>query len=153
MAVIEGEYHWHRARPDIDEFFFVLDGKLLVDLEDRTVELTPRQGFVVSKGIRHRTRAPQRTVILMVERNDIVPPAIKLLKIVSGGQTGVDRAALDVALEHGIPCGGWCPAGRLDELGRIPDKYPVQELPGAGPNERTLRNVIDSHGSCDFSQW
>jgi hypothetical protein len=50
------------------------------------------------------------------------------VKIVSGGQTGVDRAALDVALKHRIECGGWCPAGRLDEFGRIPDRYPVQEL-------------------------
>ncbi len=72
MAVIEGEYHWHE-HTGIDEFFFVLDGRLLIDLEDRTVELEPRQGFAVPKGVRHRTRAPQRTVILMVERADIVP--------------------------------------------------------------------------------
>jgi hypothetical protein len=51
------------------------------------------------------------------------------VKIISGGQTGVDRAALDVALKHGIECGGWCPAGRLDEFGRIPERYPVKELP------------------------
>jgi mannose-6-phosphate isomerase-like protein (cupin superfamily) len=72
MAVIQGEYHWHEHN-DIDEFFFVLDGRLLIDLEDSTVDLAPRQGFVVSKGVRHRTRAPERTVILMVERADIVP--------------------------------------------------------------------------------
>ena len=72
MAVIQGEYHWHEHN-DIDEFFFVLDGKLLVDLEDHTVELAARQGLVVPKGVRHRTRAPERTVILMVERADIVP--------------------------------------------------------------------------------
>jgi mannose-6-phosphate isomerase-like protein (cupin superfamily) len=72
MAVIQGEYHWHEHK-DIDEFFFVLDGRLLIDLEDSTVDLAPRQGFVVSKGVRHRTRAPERTVILMVERADIVP--------------------------------------------------------------------------------
>ena len=72
---------------------------------------------------------------------------VKLLKIISGGQTGVDRAALDVALRHGIECGGWCPAGRLDELGEIPDHYPVQELQGAGFTERTLQNVKDSDGT------
>jgi hypothetical protein len=69
------------------------------------------------------------------------------VKIISGGQTGVDRAALDVALRHGIKCGGWCPAGRLDEFGKIPDRYPVQELPGGGFIERTLQNVKDSDGT------
>ncbi len=69
------------------------------------------------------------------------------MKIVSGGQTGVDRAALDVALKHGIECGGWCPAGRLDEFGRIPDQYPVQELQAGGFTERTLQNVKDSDGT------
>ena len=72
---------------------------------------------------------------------------MKALKIISGGQTGVDRAALDVALRHGIECGGWCPAGRLDEFGKIPDHYPVQELQGGGFTERTLQNVKDSGGT------
>ena len=72
MAVVQGEYHWHEHK-DIDEFFFVLDGRFLIDLEDRVIELAPRQGFVVPKGVRHRTRAPERTVILMIERADIVP--------------------------------------------------------------------------------
>jgi hypothetical protein len=69
------------------------------------------------------------------------------VKIISGGQTGVDRAALDVALAHEIDCGGWCPAGRLDEFGRIPDRYPVRELGGGGFTERTLQNVKDSDGT------
>ena len=69
------------------------------------------------------------------------------MKIISGGQTGVDRAALDVALKHEIECGGWCPAGRLDEFGRIPDQYPVQELQAGGFTERTLQNVKDSDGT------
>jgi hypothetical protein len=72
---------------------------------------------------------------------------VKALKIISGGQTGVDRAALDVALRHGIECGGWCPAGRLDEFGKIPDHYPVQELQGGGFTERTLQNVKESDGT------
>lgn len=72
---------------------------------------------------------------------------MKALKITSGGQTGIDRAALDVALERGIECGGWCPAGRLDEFGKIPDRYPVQELPGGGFTERTLQNVKESDGT------
>ncbi len=72
LGVIQGEYHWHQHEND-DEFFYVLEGKLLIDLEDRTVELSPRQGFVVSKGIMHRTRAPERTVILMVENAEIIP--------------------------------------------------------------------------------
>ncbi|MFN2540833.1 MAG: putative molybdenum carrier protein [Chthoniobacterales bacterium] len=66
------------------------------------------------------------------------------MKIISGAQTGVDRAALDVALKHGIECGGWCPTGRLDEFGRIPDHYPVRELDRGSFAERTLQNVKDS---------
>ena len=69
------------------------------------------------------------------------------LKIISGGQTGVDRAALDVALKHGIECGGWVPSGRLDEFGRIPDRYPVKELEQGSFAERTLQNVKDSDGT------
>jgi mannose-6-phosphate isomerase-like protein (cupin superfamily) len=72
LGVIEGEYHWH-SHTDLDEFFYVVEGLLLIDLEDGVVELKARQGFVVPKGVRHRTRAPRRTVILMVEREDIVP--------------------------------------------------------------------------------
>jgi len=70
--VVQGEYHWHKHK-DIDEFFFVVDGRFLIDLEDRVIELAPRQGLVVPKGVRHRTRAPERTVILMIERADILP--------------------------------------------------------------------------------
>jgi mannose-6-phosphate isomerase-like protein (cupin superfamily) len=72
VGIIEGEYHWHKHDDD-DEFFYVVEGKLLIDLEGRIVELSPRQGFVVPKGIVHRTRAPQRTVILMVENAGIIP--------------------------------------------------------------------------------
>ena len=72
MGVVQGEYHWHQHN-DLDEFFYVVDGKFYIDLEDRIVELRPRQGFVVPKGVTHRTRAPERSVILMVEGADIVP--------------------------------------------------------------------------------
>jgi mannose-6-phosphate isomerase-like protein (cupin superfamily) len=72
LGVIRGEYHWHKHAND-DEFFYVVEGKLLIDLEDRIVELSPRQGFVVPKGTLHRTRAPERTVILMMENAGIVP--------------------------------------------------------------------------------
>ena len=66
------------------------------------------------------------------------------LTIVSGGQTGVDRGALDAALAAGAPCGGWCPEGRAAEDGMIPFRYPLTILPGAGALERTRQNVIDS---------
>jgi len=72
LGVMQGEYHWHK-HDDLDEFFYVVDGKFLIDLEEKTIELTPRQGFVVPKGIVHRTRAPERTIILMVEGAEIIP--------------------------------------------------------------------------------
>jgi mannose-6-phosphate isomerase-like protein (cupin superfamily) len=72
LGVIQGEYHWHKHDHD-DEFFYVVEGQLLIDLEGRTVALDPRQGFVVPKGVVHRTRAPQRTVILMMENAGIIP--------------------------------------------------------------------------------
>jgi mannose-6-phosphate isomerase-like protein (cupin superfamily) len=72
LGVMQGEYHWHKHDHD-DEFFFCLEGEFLVDLEDRTVALGPSQGFVVPKGVVHRTRAPEKCVILMVENAGIVP--------------------------------------------------------------------------------
>ena len=80
LGVMQGEYHWHHHDAD-DEFFYVVDGRFLIDLEPgadgvtpgRVVELRPREGFVVPKGVVHRTRAPERSVILMVETAGIVP--------------------------------------------------------------------------------
>jgi mannose-6-phosphate isomerase-like protein (cupin superfamily) len=72
LGVLQGEYHWHKHDND-DEFFFVLDGHFIIDLEDRSIDLQPREGFVVPKGVVHRTRAPERAVILMVETASIVP--------------------------------------------------------------------------------
>ena len=72
VGIVKGEYHWHKHDDD-DEFFYVVEGRLLVDLEGRTVALDPRQGFVVPKGVLHRTRALERTIILMVENAGIVP--------------------------------------------------------------------------------
>ena len=72
LGVLQGEYHWHKHDKE-DEFFYVVEGRFLIDLEDRTVELEPRQGFVVPKGVIHRTRAPERTIVLMVEPATVVP--------------------------------------------------------------------------------
>ena len=72
LGVVQGEYHWHK-HDDEDEFFYVVSGKFLIDVEDRIVELKPGQGFVVPKGVVHRTRAPEKSVILMVEGAGIVP--------------------------------------------------------------------------------
>ena len=72
VGIVQGEYHWHQ-HDELDEFFYVVEGRFLIDLEDRTVELGPRQGFVVPMRVQHRPRAPQRTVILMVEGEGIVP--------------------------------------------------------------------------------
>ena len=81
LVVIQGEYHWHKHDAD-DEFFYVVEGQLLIDLEDRVVALDPGQGFVVPRTVVHRTRAPQRTIILMVENKGIIP-------------TGDDRAGAE----------------------------------------------------------
>ena len=72
LGVVQGEYHWHKHDAD-DEFFFVLDGHFVIDLEDRSVILQPQEGFVVPRGVLHRTRAPERAVVLMVETAAIVP--------------------------------------------------------------------------------
>lgn len=72
IGIVEGEYHWHKHDND-DEFFFVLEGQLLIDLEDRTIELNAHQGVTISKGVMHRPRAPKRTVMLMVETDAIQP--------------------------------------------------------------------------------
>ncbi len=72
LGVVQGEYHWHKHDEE-DEFFFVLEGRLLIDLEGKTVTLDPQQGFTIPKGVVHRPRAPERTVILMVERASIQP--------------------------------------------------------------------------------
>jgi len=80
VGIVEGAYHWHKHDND-DEFFFVLEGRLLVDLEDRTFELGPQQGVTVPRGVVHRTRAPHKTVMLMVETASIQP---------TGDQTSLD---------------------------------------------------------------
>ena len=72
MGVFEGEYHWHKHEED-DEFFYTVEGTFLIDLEDRTLELKAGQGFVVPRKVVHRTRAPKRAVVLMVENAGIIP--------------------------------------------------------------------------------
>src|SRR6185436_14712974 len=75
LGVVEGEYHWHHHDEE-DEFFYVVSGRFLIDLEDRTIDLAPGKGVVVPKGVKHRPRAPERTVILMVERAGIIPTGV-----------------------------------------------------------------------------
>jgi mannose-6-phosphate isomerase-like protein (cupin superfamily) len=72
LGVLQGEYHWHKHEKE-DEFFYVVDGLFIIDLEGRSVELRPRQGFVVPRGLTHRTRAPEKTIVLMVESAGIIP--------------------------------------------------------------------------------
>jgi len=72
IGIVEGEFHWHKHDDD-DEFFFVTQGRLLIDLEDHTIELNPGQGVTIPKGVMHRPRAPQKTVMLMVETSNIQP--------------------------------------------------------------------------------
>lgn len=72
LGVMKGEFHWHKHDEE-DEFFYVVEGKLLIDLEDQAIELAPEQGFTVPRGVLHRTRAPERTVILMIEKSTVTP--------------------------------------------------------------------------------
>lgn len=72
LAVVKGEFHWHKHEKE-DEFFFVIDGLFIIDLEEKTIELKPKQGFTVPKGVMHRTRAPTRTSVLVIEKNTIKP--------------------------------------------------------------------------------
>jgi len=72
LGVLQGEFHWHK-HDDEDEFFYVVEGQFVIELEGRTVELRPQQGFTVPKGVLHRTKAPVRSVILMIEGKGVVP--------------------------------------------------------------------------------
>jgi mannose-6-phosphate isomerase-like protein (cupin superfamily) len=72
VGIIKGEYHWHKHDRD-DEFFYIISGRLLIDLEEDVIDLSPGQAFVVPRGVIHRTRAPERTIILMVEQAGIIP--------------------------------------------------------------------------------
>ena len=99
----------------------------------------PRSGE--NTGTRLGSQTPRREGL--TQRSD-------RLRIVSGGQTGVDRAALDVALELGLPCGGWCPRGRLAEDGPVPARYVLSETPDEAYEQRTEWNVRDSDGTLIF---
>lgn len=72
VGILEGEFHWHKHDQD-DEFFFVTEGKLIIELKDRVIELNPGQGVTIPKGVMHFPKAPQKTVVLMVETSNIVP--------------------------------------------------------------------------------
>lgn len=72
LGIFEGEFHWHHHDRE-DEFFYVISGKLLLDLEGRTVELMPKQGFTVPRGVEHRTRAQEKTIVIMVEGDTVNP--------------------------------------------------------------------------------
>ena len=76
LGVVQGEFHWHQHEKE-DEFFYVVDGHFIIDLEGRTVELDPRQGFTVPKGVMHRPRAPHKTIILMIEGAGVRPTGDK----------------------------------------------------------------------------
>ena len=76
LGVVQGEFHWHKHDEE-DEFFYVVEGRFIIDLEDRTVELAPRQGFTVPKGVMHKPRAPEKTVILMIEGAGVKPTGDK----------------------------------------------------------------------------
>lgn len=72
LGIIEGEFHWHKHDSD-DEFFFVHEGKLIIELEDRTIELNPGQGVTIPRGVKHKPKAPVKTIMLMMETSDIIP--------------------------------------------------------------------------------
>jgi hypothetical protein len=82
------------------------------------------------------------------DQRNTADPLRNRIKVITGGQTGVDRGALDAALDLNIECGGWCPEGRLAEDGVIPEQYPLEELAGGDYRDRTRKNVVDSDGSA-----
>jgi mannose-6-phosphate isomerase-like protein (cupin superfamily) len=98
LGIVQGVFHWHKHEHD-DEFFFVLEGRLLIDLKDRTIELGPGQGVVVPKKVMHRPRAPRRTVMLMVETSGIEPrgdglrPSVTNATRTAGARAGRTRAS------------------------------------------------------------
>ena len=72
LGIMQGEYHWHKHDND-DEFFFVLEGEFIIEFEDKSVTLKPQQGLMVPKGVMHRPRSPEKSVVLMFETAAIVP--------------------------------------------------------------------------------
>lgn len=72
LGILHGEFHWHHHNRE-DEFFFVLQGKLLIDVDDETITLGPHQGYTIPRGVKHRTRAPEKTVLLMIEGAGVIP--------------------------------------------------------------------------------
>jgi mannose-6-phosphate isomerase-like protein (cupin superfamily) len=76
LGVMQGEFHWHKHDME-DEFFYVVEGRFIIELENRTVELSPRQGFTIPRGVVHRTRAPEKTIILMIEGAGVKPTGDK----------------------------------------------------------------------------
>jgi mannose-6-phosphate isomerase-like protein (cupin superfamily) len=93
LGVVQGEFHWHKHDEE-DEFFYVVEGRFIIELEGRTVELAPRQGFTVPKGVMHRSRAPEKTVILMIEgAGRVVAPRLTCAPIAPSPTSRVRRAA------------------------------------------------------------
>lgn len=97
---------------------------------------------------RNRRGSRSRSQAASPEQRRDAEPGRNKIKVITGGQTGIDRGALDAALDLKIECGGWCPEGRLAEDGTIPEQYPLQELPGGDYRDRTRKNVVDSDGSA-----
>ena len=132
-----------------EQIAHVIKGRMKLIVAGVPHELAAGDAFYLASNVPHGVETIEDTTVIDTfspPRNDYLALDEKArqavrMKIISGGQTGVDRAALDAALSLGVDCGGWCPEGRLDENGIIPPYYPLQELPGGGYLERTARNV------------
>jgi len=101
----------------------------------------------MKKSSKHNSDSPADTESLSVQPASLLPPNFRVQRIISGGQTGVDRAGLDAAIHLGIEHGGWCPLGRRSEDGPIPDQYQLVELDSPNYSDRTRQNVLDSDGT------
>src|SRR5262249_10754199 len=145
LGVMQGEYHWHKHDDD-DEFFFVLGGTFIIDLEGRSVALSPQQGFVVPKGVIHRTRAPEKAVVLMVETATIVPTGDACHGNTSVGPVRMDIGAIsvgpnppkDIYVVIEIPLGG------------APVKYELDKASGALMVDRFLHPAMFYPGNYGF---
>lgn len=146
QALSKFDRSWHRTRK-IEARLGCADSQCMLPTKPKGMHWDTFSRLFLA--LRHE-QALRNRIILGWAKPFFRDQEMGLRKIISGGQTGADRAALDAALDVGFPCGGWCPEGRLAEDGPLEDGYPLEVLPGAGYRQRTIRNLTDADGTVIF---